>query len=658
MASTFPHLLAPLALRHKTLRNRIVFGAHTSNMGENGLPGERHLAYYKERALGGAGMIVVEPIPVHRTGVLTRGNFRHEDDSIIPHFRRVTDTCHALGAVMIHQLYHVGQHGDWDNVFEAYPSPSGLPSFYDSYGSAAMPEAQIEELIQSFIAAALRAKASGFDGVELFAAYHALIDQFWTPWSNRRTDRWGGSLESRLRFSAEILRGIRTACGEDFIVGLAVSQDPSTDLYLSPDQLAEIVQWHDERRLMDYVTCGNASYFSSGGIIPSFMFEDRVGAPYAERIKQALKHAVMQAEANIRTPDAAEALIASGHADMVSIVRGQIADPHLARKTQEGRPEDIRPCLTCNQVCRARRARDYWISCLVNPSVGREAQWHGDRPARTSTPKRVLVVGGGPAGLEAARVAAERGHQVTLVEAASRLGGSFRLAGLQPRRGQILELIDWYERQLSQLQVKVELNRLVEPEEIANMGADQVILATGAETDGAVFQKAYAGRDAMPGAELASVQTVEAVMAGEARPGKRVLLLDTDGDWRGAGTAWHLAEKGHEVTIVTPKATIGAMLARANGDGKLRAKLRSLGVRFMVESAVEDWDGRAATVVDLLDRTRSRVEADTLVTATINAPRRDLADALGTKAISIGDGLATRDAQAAFYEGRKVALEI
>ena len=214
MTNLFPALFNPLPLRHKTLRNRIVFGAHTANMSDLGLPGERHRGYYEERARGGAGMIVVEPVPVHRTAVLTRGNFRHSTDEIIPHFRKVTDAVHAHGAVICHQLYHVGQHGDLDNSYEASWSPSGLPSFHDSDGSHAMNEAEIEEIIEGFVEAARRAKESGFDGIELFAAYNAIIDQFWLPWSNRRTDQWGGSLENRLRFGAEIMRRIRAAVGD------------------------------------------------------------------------------------------------------------------------------------------------------------------------------------------------------------------------------------------------------------------------------------------------------------------------------------------------------------------------------------------------------------------------------------------------------------
>ena len=205
--SDFPHVFTPLTLRHRTLRARINFGAHTTNMAEGGLPGTATSRYYRERALGGAGMIVVEPVPVHRTAVLTRGNFRVDDDSVVPHFRRLTDACHEAGdVVMIQQLYHVGQHGDADNSFAPSWSPSGLPSYHDADGSHAMSEREIEDVIGGFVRAAVRARESGFDGVELFAAYHALIDQFWTPWSNRRTDGWGGSLAARMRFSADAAR--------------------------------------------------------------------------------------------------------------------------------------------------------------------------------------------------------------------------------------------------------------------------------------------------------------------------------------------------------------------------------------------------------------------------------------------------------------------
>ena len=262
--------------------------------------------------------------------------------------------------------------------------------------------------------------------------------------------------------------------GEDFIVGLAVNLHPEVEASLSVEQLQEIVAWHDERALADYVTCGTGSYFDFAGLIPTVFFADKLGAPYAEALKAVTKHMKVQAESHIRTPENAEYVVASGQADMVSIVRGQIADPHLANKAKEGRPEDIRPCLSCNQMCWGRRFRDYWISCLINPSAGREWEWGGDRFTRAEAPKRVLVVGGGPAGLEAARVAAERGHQVTLVEASGRLGGQFRLAGMQPRRQQILDYLDWQERQLTRMQVVVRLNTPMDADEVRTFGADVV----------------------------------------------------------------------------------------------------------------------------------------------------------------------------------------
>lgn len=653
MTHAFPALFQPLTLRHRTLRNRIVFGAHTANMSDMGLPGERHRGYYEERARGGAAMIVVEPVPVHRTAVLTRGNFRHSTDEIIPHFRKITDAVHDHGAVICHQLYHVGQHGDFDNSFAPNWSPSGLPSFHDSDGSHAMTEGEIEEIIEGFVQAARRAKESGFDGIELFAAYNGIIDQFWLPWSNRRDDRWGGSFENRMRFSRTIMERIRKMAGDDFIIGLAVNMDPDAKVSQTIDQLQEIVAWHDERQLMDYVTCGTGSYFAHQAIIPSVFFADKLGAPHAEALKQVVKHAKVQCESHVRTPENADYVIASGQADMVSIVRGQIADPHLANKAREGRPQDIRPCLSCNQMCWGRRYRDYWISCLINPSAGREFEWGGDRFTPAAKPKHVLVIGGGVAGLEAARVAAERGHRVTLAEASSRLGGQFRLAGMQPRRHQIIDFLDWYERQLSRLQVKVMLNSPLDAEEAKAIGADVVIVATGSLPDGKAFQRALPEHEALPGIERGNVVSAEDVMARIMRPGKRVIVLDETANWKGAGTALMLAEAGHAVTVVTGAATVMAEMARTNADVLMRSRLRALGVRLMPETVMLEWHGDGATVQPFGGRPE-RIAADTLVVAATNVSERALGDELG--APTIGDATAARNAAMAIYEGRKLAM--
>lgn len=212
--TTHPHLMSPLQLRGHVLRNRIVFGAHTNNMAEGGLPSARTRAYLLERALGGAAMIVCEPVPAHRTCVLARGNYLAESDAIIPAFREVTDPVKDAGAVIVQQIYHIGAHGDSDLSFQPHWSPSGHSSYHDSDGSHRMTGAEIEELIAAHIAAAVRCQKSGFQGVEVWAAYHSLLDQFWTPWSNTRDDQWGGSLENRTRFSRRVIEGIRRACGE------------------------------------------------------------------------------------------------------------------------------------------------------------------------------------------------------------------------------------------------------------------------------------------------------------------------------------------------------------------------------------------------------------------------------------------------------------
>jgi 2,4-dienoyl-CoA reductase-like NADH-dependent reductase (Old Yellow Enzyme family) len=657
--SSHSRLMQPLALRGHTLRNRIVFGAHTANMSDMGLPGPRVKAYLAERALGGAAMVVSEPVPVHRTGVLTRGNYRVGDDAVIPGFRAATDAVKEAGAVAIQQLYHIGAHGDSDLSYAPHWSPSGGPSYHDSDGSHKMTEAEIVELLDAHADAARRAQACGFQGVEVWAAYHSLLDQFWTPWSNTRDDRWGGSLENRTRFSRELIERIRRECGEDFVVGLAISYSPAFDVTLSAESLCEIIGLHDETGHVDYVTVGYGSYLEFEGIIPAFTAAEKLTTPLTAQLKGLVRHAVITSEAGVRTPDNAEAILAGGEADLVSIVRGQIADPHLARKVSEGRAEEIRGCISCNQMCWGRRSRDYWISCLINPSVGREAEWGGDRFEAAESPRDVLVVGAGPAGLEAARVAAERGHRVEIVEALNVVGGQFRLAGMQPRRAQILDLMGWYEAQFARLGVLLRMNAFLDSDEIAAHPAEVVVLATGSLPDDSGFQRWQPQHAKLPGIERGGVWSPEAVLRREARLGDAVVVYDEGSNWRGVGTAWTLAEQGRNVTIVTPEAFVGKEIARTNADGAARRRMAELGVKFLTEHCLSGWHGNGVTVKNMLTGAEETLPASALVMATTNQAFDPWPETFsGKETHRIGDCTAPRLAAYAFYEGRKLGREI
>lgn len=664
MTERHPTLFSPIRLRHKELKNRIVFGPHTVNMSVEGLPTERHFGYYRERARGGAGMIVVEPVPVHATAVLTRGNFLAQDDAVIPHFRKIVDECHRHGTVMIHQLYHVGGHGDQDNSWEPYWSPSGLPSMHDPWGSHPMTEAEIRELIDAFVEAARRDRDAGFDGVEVYAAYNCLVDQFWSPITNKRADRWGGSLENRVRFASEICRGIREMAGDDFIVGMTVSGSEPMEGGLTIQDKLPFLQYLEAEGLIDYVSCGTGSYLHDfSKIVPSFQFDMKLGVPDAAVYRQGLTKTLVTAEARIKTPDNAEATLSAGHSDMVSIVRGQIADPHFANKAKEGRVEDIRPCISCNQLCIGRRMRDYYASCLVNPSVSREHAWDGDTAGRAESPKDVLIVGGGPAGLESARIAAERGHRVRLVEKGPELGGQFRLAAGQPERGEIGQLLTWYRTQLENLQVRIELNTELDAAAVRASGADEVLLCTGSIPNRSGFQRVYAGRESLPGAEQETVCTVHDVLEGTVVPGTNVLLMDDiEGWWPASGTALHLAQQRHFVTVATASEWPASKLDNSlTGDGT-RARFMKYGVEVLCATALESWDNGRAVLVNLYTGDREERDFDSLVLASTNVAEdrltRALADDAPMPVHTIGDAIAGRTAHMAIYEARKLARSL
>jgi NADPH-dependent 2,4-dienoyl-CoA reductase/sulfur reductase-like enzyme len=408
---------------------------------------------------------------------------------------------------------------------------------------------------------------------------------------------------------------------------------------------------------VDYVTVGYGSYLEFEGIIPPFTHAEKLTTPLTAQLKSIVKHAVITSEAGVRTPENAETILASGEADLVSIVRGQIADPHLARKATEGRAGDIRGCISCNQMCWGRRSRDYWISCLINPSAGREFEWGGDRFTRSEAPKTVLVVGAGPAGLEAARAAAERGHKVEIAEAGPQIGGQFRLAGMQPRRAQILDLLEWYERQFVNLGVTLRLNSFLETTDIEAHPADTVVLATGSLPDETGFQRWQPHLPQLPGLELGGVHSPEAVLRREARLGDTVILYDEGGNWRGVGTAWAMAEQGKQVVIVTPDPMVGKEITRTAADGPARKRLAQLGARFMTEHSILRWHGNGATLRNLLTGAEETIAASALVMATTNRSFDPFPeDFAGKTTHRIGDCTAPRLAAYAFHEGRKLGL--
>ena len=458
-AKTDP-LLQPLQLKHLTLKNRVMSTSHEPAYSEGGLPKERYQLYHEEKAKGGIGLTMFGGgTLVARDSPAAYGNLYAGDDAIVPHFRELARRVHAHGAATMCQITHLGRRtsnygGDWLPVI----APSAVREPAHRAFPKAMEDWDIKRTVKAYGAAAARCRDGDLDGIEVFADGH-LLDSFWTPAVNRRTDEYGGSLENRVRFSVEVLEEIRRQAGDDFIVGIRMMFDEALDGGLQFDEGLRIGELLAETGLIDFFNINRGHCSTSVGLaalIPNMGTPQAPHLQFAAEVKQHFDLPVMHA-ARINDVATARYAIQEGLLDLVSMTRAHIADPHIVAKITRGEEDQIRPCVGMG-YCIDRIYGEGEALCAHNPATGREGALPHVITKSGETPKNVVVVGAGPAGLEAARVCASRGHEVTILEASSLHGGQVNLAAKLQRRREILGITDWLFDQCERLGVKTRFN--------------------------------------------------------------------------------------------------------------------------------------------------------------------------------------------------------
>ncbi|HSA83148.1 MAG TPA: NADH:flavin oxidoreductase, partial [Geminicoccaceae bacterium] len=567
-------LLQPFQLKHLALRNRIMSTSHEPAYSEDGLPKDRYRLYHVEKAKGGIALtmtagsaIVAEDSPA------AFGNLHAYRDEIVPWLARLADDCHEHGAAVMIQITHLGRrtnwnHSDWLPVLA--PSPIREPA-HRSFPKEAE-DWDLARIVQAYAAAAARMQAAGLDGIEL-EAYGHLMDGFWSPATNRRSDDYGGSLDNRLRFTFQVLDAIRAAVGPAFIVGLRLVVDEAWEKGLSRAEGLEIGRRLVASGQVDFLNVIRGHIETDAALAEVIPIHGMASAPhldFAGEVRSALGVPVFHA-ARINDVATARHAIASGKLDMVGMTRAHIADPHIARKVAAGREQDIRPCVGAT-YCLDRIYEGREALCIHNPATGREATMPHEIGSADGPHKKVVVVGAGPAGLEAARVAAARGHEVVLFEAADEAGGQVRLAALARRRAELIGIAEWRIAQCEKLGVAMHFNRLAEAEDVLAEGPDVVIVATGGLPNTAILD---AGEDL--------VVSSWDILSGDAKPGAEVLLYDDNGAHPGLQAAEHLAEAGAKLEIVTPERFFAPEIGGLNHVAYARC-FQQHGVRITINS--------------------------------------------------------------------------
>lgn len=550
-------LLQPFQLKHLTLRNRIMTTSHEPAYPEDGMPKARYRAYHAERAKAGVALAMTAgSAAVSKDSPPVFNNILAYKDEVVPWITDLTEGCHEHGCAVMIQLTHLGRRTTW-NKGDWLPSVSS--SRHREPAHRAFPKLvedwDIERIITDFADAAERMKAGGMDGIEL-QAYGHLIDQFWSPLTNDLSGPYGAdTLENRLRFPMDVLSAIRKRVGDEFIVGMRFTADEVQKGGITAEEGLEITRILSATGQVDFLNVIRGRIHTDPAMTDVIPVQGMKSAPhldFAGRVKQETDLPVFHAA---RIPDVATArhAVQAGLLDMVGMTRAHMADPHVVRKIREGREDDIRPCVGAT-YCLDRIYQAGDALCIHNAATGRELTMpHEITAAETS--KKVVIVGAGPAGLEAARVAAERGHKVVVFEAQPDPGGQIRLTAQSPRRREMISIIEWRMAQCAARDVQFHFNTWAEEADVLAETPDVVIIATGGLPNLELFET---------GQEAAHVVSAWDLIAGDVKPAGRVLIYDESGDHPGLQAAEVAAEAGAEVEVMTPDRTFAPEIMAMN----------------------------------------------------------------------------------------------
>ncbi|TJZ79681.1 mycofactocin system FadH/OYE family oxidoreductase 2 [Rhodococcus oryzae] len=649
---THRHLLTPLPLGRLTLRNRVVFSAHLTNSARGGLPTEQHIAYYEARAKGGAGLIITEEHSTHPSDWPYEKLIQGYRPEVIPHYRKLTDAVHAHGSVILAQLNHNGGQGSgmYSRQPVLAPSPVADPLFREV--PKAVDPAEIAELVAGFAATAEHCRRGGFDGVEIQCSQASIVRAFLSPDTNRRTDRYGGTLANRARFLLEIVASVRAALGPEPVLGVRLTGEELIENGIHLDEAVEVAAMVEACGQVDYINTSIGMATQTLHLIEGSMAVPR---GYALFIPSAIRRRVTLPVIGVgrfTDPEQADLAIEEGHCDLIGVVRGQIADPDFVAKAAAGRSGEIRTCLSCNQECIGRVGLGRWLGCVENPRAGRESV---PLPMPRRRGLRVSVVGGGPAGLQAAATAAQRGHRVTLFERGARTGGQVRAAAGAAGRAEFGVLVRNLEAECARSGVEVRTGVEVDADLLRSLAPDAVIIATGARPR----RPGWAG-------ESARVVDVRDVLEGRVEPGGRVLVIDELGFHQATSVAESLADRGCVVTVATNGMIVGQDLGLTLDMEGWQRRAHRKGIAQLtdlVPMAVAAAPGAGVRVTLLHHPTgiTSEPEFDWVVCAVHQQPEDRLWKQLSGSEFEvhrIGDALTPRRADAAVREGHRVAVAL